>query len=594
MGINQVEVLNQKRFEKKQEVEIFLNNLNSIAKNRAFNLDIKEITFELIGLIDKFSRDSINISILSEVSSGKSTFLNALIFNNPILESKIGETTAKIFNIKYDEKYSIDGVEKKSIEDLKKHIVAENSKNLKAISQDKGIDNIQSIITLPNENLKKGIEIYDTPGFATLTEDKIINLLKEVVSKSDATILLLDISQGIKESEHLFIKTILRNIKTNKRFIVLNKYDTIIGDDDLALKSEDEIKDEIDALIYNMESTLQGLQTDTSQNIKSFHLSAKKALVGKVTNDNIKLEESRFPIFEEFFWKRVVDAKSEVFEDNIDTFDRVKDSFKELLKKEKKNVEQKKTELELKLAVSLESESRILTLERDMHRLKKLNVRTKESQRTLVSQERRLREDILYILKVNLASELTTISFFQKLQFWTLKKRYQKSIISVVKDARSYIVQHINSFISNATKERRETDAILWSINQNLTHLLVLPKQDKNINVNQLLDRVVTRMDSYVEWKASTLFHLLKYNIVTKDSKALEPSYLELIREISDIKRANNNALIKGKSEREHYIELVEKEIEKMKKTMEERGSLEKEIEELTFFIEEINIWINS
>ena len=592
MGINQIETLNQKRFEKRQEVEIFLNNLNSIIKNRTFNFNIEEITFELTGLIDKFSRDTINISIFSEVSSGKSTFLNALVFNQPILESKIGETTAKIFHIKYGESYTIDGIKTESINGLKEQIALENYKNLEVMNQNNEINAIQSVITLPNENLKKGIELYDTPGFATLKEKKIINLLKEVVSKSDATILLLDISQGIKESEHLFIRKMLRNIQLNKRFIVLNKYDTVVGEDDLAIKSKEEIDEEISALIQNIESTLQILQKDTTQKIESFHLSAKKALVGKVKNDTHKLQESRFPIFEELFWKRVTEAKDEIFKDNVQIFHRVQEGFKEVLKRERETLQQKQKECELKLASSLESERKILTLKRDIERLKELNSNTKKRERNLTSQEHKLREDILYILKVNLVSELTSITYFQKLRFWTLKNRYKKSIISVIENARSYIIQHINSFISNGEKERREMDAILWSINQNITHLLVLPKYDKKIDLNQIMDRVIRRMDGYVEWKGSTLFSLLKYNTYTKESEKLEPSYLELLREISDIKRAKSNALIQGKAEREQYIILIEHEIKKMQIAVEEREILEKEIEKISLFIEEIDVWV--
>ena len=592
MGINQIEEFNKKKSAKREEVELFLNNLNTIVKDRTFDFNIEDITFELTGLIDKFSRDTIKISIFSEVSSGKSTFLNSLVFNQPILESKIGETTAKIFHIQYGDRYSINGVEKESLLEIKEQIALENHNNLTMMMENKKITQTQSIITLPHENLKQGIELYDTPGFASIKERKILTMLKEVVSKSDAIILLLDISQGIKESERLFIKKILHNIQTNKRFIVLNKHDSILSEDDLAIKSKEEINQEISMLIEEIEETLQTLQDDSTQKINSFYLSAKKALVGKVQNDSKKLEESRFPIFEEIFWKRVVEAKDEVFEDNIETFKRVQERFKETLKREKRILQEKREQLKLKLVSSMDNQRKILTLQRDIERLNELKESSKSRQENLNAQETLIREDILYILKANLTSELSNITNFQKLKFWRLKKVYQESILSVMNDASSYIIQQFNRFILHRMKERRELESILWSINQNVTHLLMPLKHDKKIDLEEIMRRVITKMEYSIPWNISTLFALLKYNLSTKGAEILHPSYIELIREISDIKRIQSIEIRNEESQIEHYITMVEQEIEKMQQSKEEQETLVQEIEKVTLFVEDINEWV--
>ena len=67
----------------------------------------------LIGLFEKFDRNSINISVVAEVSSGKSTFLNALIFGKKVLDAKMGETTAKVFKISYGEDENLDTLKQK-------------------------------------------------------------------------------------------------------------------------------------------------------------------------------------------------------------------------------------------------------------------------------------------------------------------------------------------------------------------------------------------------------------------------------------------------------------------------------------------------
>jgi len=592
MGINKIEELNQKQFNKRQEVQIFLNKLTTITKNKKFNFNTEEIIFELTGLIDKFSRDSIKISLLSEISSGKSTFLNALVFNEPILESKIGETTAKLFHIKYGEKYTIDGEVKENIQELKSKIASENSKNLKAIEEDKEMDSVQSIITLPDENLKKGIELYDTPGFAAIKEKKIITLLKNVISQSDVTILLLDISQGIKETERLFIRNMFRNIQMNKRFIVLNKYDTIVDEDDLVLKSKDEINQEIDTLISSIEDTLQKLQNDSSQKIESYYLSAKKALVAKVKNDTKKLEESRFPIFEEVFWQRVVEAKDELFEDNVQLFNSLQDSIQKILEEQRIYLQREKSRLDLEITTSSKNQRRILELKKDIKPLIELNINTSKRERKLEIEMHKLIEDILYILKINLASKLSSIGYFQKLQFWTLKKRYSNTLLSILEEARSYIIQQVNNFILMSSRDRQEMNATLWSINKNLKDLLITPEVDDKIDVDGLVDRVINKMEKNLQWNSSTFIELLKFNVITKDSKPLEPSYFELKQEILMVRKACSQSIIKRAKERKHGIILIRNEIEKMEKTMSKKELLEREVHEVIALIEKLDNWL--
>jgi len=592
MGIQQIEELNQKRLQKRKEVEIFLNNIINITKNKKFNFNIEEITFELTGLIDKFSRDSVKISLLSEISSGKSTFLNALVFNNPTLESKIGETTSKLFHIKYGEKYTIDGVEKENLDALKAQIALENSTNLKAIRQDKEMLSIQSVITLPNENLKKGIELYDTPGFAAIKEKRIITLLKEVISKSDVTILLLDISQGIKESEHLFIRNMFRNIQINKRFIVLNKYDTIVNEDDLILKSKEEIKEEIETLIDGLGNTLKKLQNDSSQKIESYYLSAKKALVAKVQNNASKLEESRFSIFEEAFWSRVVEAKDELLEDNIKIFNALKKRVYYLFQEKKIRLEKEKESIKAQINTSSKNQSKILSLQKDLSELKSLNSTQREQEQRIRVEISKLTEDILYILKINLVSKLTAITPFQKLQIWSLKKRYEKAILSILEDAHSYITQQMNNFIRVSSSDRKEMNALLWNINQNLKERLIRPDYDQKIDLESMVDRVIIEIKENTKWNSSTLFALLTYNILRQSKKRLEPSYFELKKEILGLQQANNYAILKRVQEREKCIFLVEEEIQKMQKELQKNEILNKEIIEIQKVITQINFWL--
>mgnify|MGYP006971806104 FL=1 len=69
MGISQVDELNKKRETKKKETENYLKIIQKHTSQNSYDF-INKITLDTQGLIDKFSRDSIRISVIAEVSSG--------------------------------------------------------------------------------------------------------------------------------------------------------------------------------------------------------------------------------------------------------------------------------------------------------------------------------------------------------------------------------------------------------------------------------------------------------------------------------------------------------------------------------------------
>lgn len=274
----------------------------------------KDLSNYLNGLFEKFDSNTINISVVAEVSSGKSTFLNALIFGKKVLDAKMGETTAKVFKISYGENVDNDALKEKisKINSQTKSKISEENFALEDINIDDYIVNLTS----NNENLKKGIVLYDTPGFGTLNEKVMSKLIKEAVNRSDAVILLLDISKGLKKDEARFIQEALSYIKENKRFIVLNKFDAAIDEDE----DEQEIQEQIDKVVSDTKNELASMSKNIDKSMldrQTYYLSAIKALSGKSKNNLNNLEFSRFPIFEESFWHRIVESKKETFEDNV-------------------------------------------------------------------------------------------------------------------------------------------------------------------------------------------------------------------------------------------------------------------------------------
>jgi hypothetical protein len=593
MGIQEVDTLNNRRAHKRAEIKIFLTNLINIKKHIHFN--IEDLKIELVGLIDKLNKDTISISIVSEVSSGKSTFLNALVFNQAVLESKIGETTAKVFNIKYDYAYSIDGVQKENLEALTQQVAKENRLNLTAINEKKNISKIQSVITLPNENLKKGIELYDTPGFATIHEKPMLRLIKEAISKSDATILLLDISQGIKNSEKLFIKNMLHRIQLDKRFIVLNKYDTIINEDDLELKTQEEIENEINALVKKIESTLQELQKDRKQPIETYHISAKKALVGKIKNDAQRVKESRFNLFEDAFWHKMVLAKDEIFEEHLQLFDTLKQELKNQLEEEKHKLLQKSNALQIEVENAHIKASKALGISDKIEELKILN-RTIISKREKKLQKRKkeLVDDITSILAINLDFELKEISIIDKLMFWRLKRKYQQTIVSVLDNSRSYIKHHIQAFVEEFTHKNihKKQDFLILTFNNSLNLQFSLQGYKQKHNLDVIIDQAMEKIENYLDWKVTTLITLLRYNFIKNEEQQLKHSYFELTAQIDSISSHISHFLKQSNSELQQYSLLSNKAIDTMQEALKKESNEAKEIKEINHSLKKINNFI--
>ena len=594
MGIRQIESLAQKREKKREDVKQFLGYLNGVSSSSHLDWDIDEMRLELEGLVDKLSRDTINISIVSEVSSGKSTFLNALIFGEPILESCLGETTAKIFQIKYGKEFSINGKIQPSIDELKEEIHKENKNALEKIRQQQVSKDKFSVITLPNIHLKKGIELYDTPGFATINEKSMLNIIKKAIVQSDATILLLDISQGIKESERLFIKTILHKINPNKRFIVLNKYDTIFSEDDLLLKSQNEIEDEIQSVIGSVTSTLSTLQKDKEEPIVTYHLSAKKALVAKMTQNQEKLKESRFDYFEESFWEKIVIAKDQLFDDYVALFMELRNQSKEALGVERKRLLKKRAKIKNELYELKIQEKNIKKITNSLSTLSSLNgITHTEIEKMLKSSQEKYVKEMVMMLNMNLESEISYISLWQKLVFWQLKNHYHSSIQMVANQAQSYLVNQIQTFVKEGSKmeDEQQKRELILRINHYFKMDVGL-NEHPDFDTEAIITHTLYRIKHALPWNRSIFIALLK--TPKGNQELLYPNYSAINSSIDILRQKIVTYLFQNQKDTDEYIADAYQKIEILEKRFEQKESLSQEIESISELIDEIDMALSS
>lgn len=184
---------------------------------------------QLSAIVDKQNDNLLNISVIGEFSTGKSSFINALVGYELLAVNAIQGTTVAITIIEYSEKFSItltDFLGKsskrvyKSIDSLRQqlHIYTTDA------AYGKKIDYVT--VTLPSIILKNGYRIIDTPGTNSLElwhEEVTCRAIREL---SDLSIILTDATQPMPATLISFLDNTLGESVKNCAFVA-NKIDRI-------------------------------------------------------------------------------------------------------------------------------------------------------------------------------------------------------------------------------------------------------------------------------------------------------------------------------------------------------------------------------
>ena len=265
-----------------------LNDLKKILKKE------KEYTSQ-IKVVDKLIEDisePFNIMVMGEFSTGKSTFINALMGEN-LLKMDATPTTAVITKLCYGKQdkitvYFKDGTNKiyTDIEFNKITATEAGEEN----SLHKNIDYVER--QLPFAILKK-VSIIDSPGLnAYRKEDEKIT--REFMNNADTILLLFDVNQMNKLVESQLLDNLSERLKP---IGIINKIDTY--DEEEEDESIEEFIEENRVILKDKVSKLLGV-------------SAKQALNGKLNNDQRLIEESNI--------KEIEDVITNTILENRDTY----------------------------------------------------------------------------------------------------------------------------------------------------------------------------------------------------------------------------------------------------------------------------------
>ncbi len=165
-----------------------------------------------------------------------------------------------------------------------------------------------AIINIPHPLLSEGLVILDTPGLNALGSEPELTL--NLLPSAHGILFILAADAGVTKSD---IQVWHDHIGSHKdsgnkgRLVVLNKIDGLWDE----LRNEDEVNREIDRQIRDTARILNIPEHNV------YPVSAQKALLGKIKQDDEIIARSRIEALEQALAQEIMPAKREIVRDNI-------------------------------------------------------------------------------------------------------------------------------------------------------------------------------------------------------------------------------------------------------------------------------------
>lgn len=197
-----------------------LSYLGSIAQLEYLGADLRVfLAREVESLTKRFNSNELQLSIFGEFNTGKSTFINALL-GQEILTAQRRPTTQVCVYVRYGKRLRIlaampDG----TVED----VPLENASDV--LSEQGRLKHAARVdVFVPNEVLRSGLTIVDTPGINVDIESHI-RITEHALSESNACIFMMSARQPGSRTSVEYLKRISASV--DKFFVVLNMCDLL-------------------------------------------------------------------------------------------------------------------------------------------------------------------------------------------------------------------------------------------------------------------------------------------------------------------------------------------------------------------------------
>lgn len=297
--------IRQQFIEKKEELKGRFENAIMLGKkiNEKYHnvLSIQPLIENLQVLQKNWESERFEIVVVGEFSTGKSTFINALL-QREILPSKVTPTTATVNFIRHMEELPGHNGEPiamviykdgKEIEipylELPDYVTEMSSK----VNVSEHIHHVDLYVDSPY--LKNGVVLVDTPGLQALNPEHE-KITKTQIKKSNASILLFNMEQPGKLTEIKFLRDLSDSI--DRIFFVANRLDGVPADQvkevkeqlEKSLRENDYQKIDKSRAIVHPVSALQALKARDSMVVTKHW---------EDMDSDTLLQESKFLLFEQ-------------------------------------------------------------------------------------------------------------------------------------------------------------------------------------------------------------------------------------------------------------------------------------------------------
>jgi len=197
----------------------------------------KEETIKQINqLFSRIASNSVTIMVCGEFKRGKSSIVNAILGEN-ICPVDDCITTSSVSLIKYGSKLRV--IRHFLNDDNKVTTECVNFDSIETFSKGTSVNIDNTIlleIEIPNEKLKPGLSILDTPGIGGL-DSRHLSLTTFALTKADCVFFVTDAQEPMSASELSFIKDKISPFGANLK-VILNKID-LLSDDQVQLLVKD-------------------------------------------------------------------------------------------------------------------------------------------------------------------------------------------------------------------------------------------------------------------------------------------------------------------------------------------------------------------
>lgn len=328
-------------------------------------------------IVNKINNDVLTIGVIGQMKCGKSTFLNAFVFEDDILPSAVTPMTAALSVITYGEqkkvvaefytsdeweeqkiqaKRSLDEVKGNSLEESKvkaaKELVERSNKlggNISSYlgkTQEDSFENLieyvgadgkyvsitKSVkIYYPKEYLK-GVEVVDTPGF----NDPIVSReerTKEFLNKADVVLLMLYAGRPFDATDRDILFKNVRQCGIGKVIIGINKYDIPYGNGETESQIVDYVKEELARACHECDDDTL---VEIIRQVDPITLSAEMALLSELFMSKVSGKEEYSSAWNRHCDNFSISSQKEMFE--WSHLNHLTEAVREVIAKEKDEI----------------------------------------------------------------------------------------------------------------------------------------------------------------------------------------------------------------------------------------------------------------